>query len=334
MAARLLRGCRSGEERYLCGLGSELPFLQVWKAGSRIASVLQAASYRKSRGAAFDAPLSRGASGWSYSLGHPYISASHAVLLAPGPQAALLTLTLKLLLTWSDPMAPIHDAARRGDAETLRRLLAEGVSPNAVDIDDDLDDDIEEPLRQTPLHVLLVSGSNMSGRVACFKLLRDAGANLDATDSVARRHTALHYAAVNGDATIVSLLVEAGANVNAADSEGCTALHFGKKYADCVEVLLAGGASVNARNVDGSTSFDVALSHHCRRIWPLFLRAGAEIPIDETHPYIVRVRNAGGWKKYEQQHLARITSILAPTPLLPPELVRHVVSFWLHAGYY
>ena len=232
-------------------------------------------------------------------------------------------------------MAPVHDAARRGDAETLRRLLAEGVSPNAVDIDDDPDNDIEEPLRQTPLHVLLVSGNNMSGRVACFKLLRDAGANLDATDSVARRHTALHYVAVNGDATIVSLLVEAGANVNAADSEGCTALHFAHAggYA-CVEVLLAAGASVNARNVDGSTSFEVALSHHCRRMWPLFLRAGAEIPIDETHPYIVRVRNAGGFKKYAQEHLARITSILAPTPRLPPEMVRKIVEFWLHAGFY
>jgi len=74
-------------------------------------------------------------------------------------------------------------------------------------------------------------------------------------------------------------------------------------------------------------------------LWPLFLRAGAKIPTDNTHaqfrdPYIVRVRNAGGWKKYEQAHLARITSILAPTPRLPPEMVRKIVEFWLHAGFY
>ena len=241
-------------------------------------------------------------------------------------------------------MAPIHDAARSGDDETLRRLLAEGVSPNAVDIDDDEPnawDDIEEPLRQTPLHVLCGyddsrNDDNMSGRVACFKLLRDAGANLDATDSVARRHTALHYVAVNGDATIVSLLVEAGANVNAADSEGCTALHFAHAggYA-CVEVLLAAGASVNARSNSGRTPFDLALSQsiYFRRAWPFFLRAGAEIPTNNTDPYIVRVRNADGFKKYAQAHLARITSVLE-TPLLPPELVRKVLEFWLHAGYY
>ena len=68
-------------------------------------------------------------------------------------------------------------------------------------------------------------------------------------------------------------------------------------------------------------------------MWPLFLRAGAEIPTNNTDPYIVRVRNAGGFKKYAQAHLARITAILE-TSVLPPEMVRKIVEFWLHAGYY
>ena len=79
---------------------------------------------------------------------------------------------------------------------------------------------------------------------------------------------------------------------------------------------------------------DHAIIQDHRRAWPLFLRAGAEIPTDNTDRYIVRVRNAGGFKKYAQEHLARITSILAPTPRLPPEMVRKIVEFWLHAGYY
>jgi len=74
-------------------------------------------------------------------------------------------------------------------------------------------------------------------------------------------------------------------------------------------------------------------------MWPLFLRAGAPLITTEryfarTDPYIVRVRNAGGFKKYEQAHITRITAILAPTPRLPPEMVRKIVEFWLHAGYY
>jgi len=58
------------------------------------------------------------------------------------------------------------------------------------------------------------------------------------------------------------------------------------------------------------------------------------VPVPVTDPYIERIRNAGGFKKYAQAHLARITAILAPTPRLPPEMVRKIVEFWLHAGYY
>ena len=224
-------------------------------------------------------------------------------------------------------MAPIHDAARDRDVETLRRLLAEGVSPDAVD---------DEDRGETPLHTLC-GGRLPSYRegdpAACFKLLRDAGANLDAVTrgGYTPLHVSLHFINVE----LVSLLVEAGANVNAVTAVGWNPLHFAAlRTVDCVEVLLAAGASVNVRNASGRTPFDTVLDWDRRRTWPLFLRAGAEIPTNITDPYLIRVRNAGGWKKYEQQHLARITSILAPTPLLPPELVRHVVGFWLHAGYY
>ena len=188
-------------------------------------------------------------------------------------------------------MAPIHDAAHRGDAETLRRLLSEGVSPDAVD---------DEDRGRTPLHNLCLT-INQGDPAACLKLLLDAGANLEAVDC--HRWTPLHRAAF--------------------------------KSADCVEVLLAAGASVNARSNSGRTPFDLALSQNYRRTWPLFLRAGAEIPTDNTDRYIVRVRNAGGFQRYAQAHLARLTRSFEPKfPMLPKELVRHVVSFWLHAGYY
>ena len=134
----------------------------------------------------------------------------------------------------------------------------------------------------------------------------------------------------------MSLLVEAGANVNAASDVGNTALHYAASRGSlaCVEVLLAAGADVNVRSTNWGTPFGTALAQDHRRMIALYLRAGAEIPINETHPYIVRVRNAGGFKKYAQAHLARITAILAPTPRLPPEMVRKIVEFWLHAGYY
>ena len=232
---------------------------------------------------------------------------------------------------------PIISAARGADVETLRRLLAEGVSP----------DEITWGFGRTPLHwlcnpdtfnpVISVSPSKVSDLVTCFKLLREAGANLEAVDGWG--YTPLQCAAYSAFPELLSLLVQARVNLDARSNVGTTALHRAARVSDgrandCVDVLLAGGASVNARDSSGETPFDVALSHHCRRMWPLFLRAGAEIPTNNTDPYIVRVRNAGGFKKYEQAHITRITTILAPTPRLPPEMVRKIVEFWLHAGYY
>ena len=241
-----------------------------------------------------------------------------------------------------DPPSPIHEAAHNADVETLRRLLLEGESPD------------KRNNSWTPLHALCAVLSqedrfhddDTEDRVACLRLLVDAGANLDAACRLG--FTALHRAAQYGNTAIVSSLLVAGANVNEADCIGWTALHRAargrdRESTDCVEVLLAAGASVNARSLDiidevwgqtGTRPLDIAISEDYRRAWPLILRAGAEIPTNNTDPYIVRVRNAGGFKKYEQAHITRITAILAPTPRLPPEMVRKIVEFWLHAGYY
>ena len=275
-------------------------------------------------------------------------------------------------------MAPIHDAARRGDAEALRRLLAEGFSPNAIEwTGGDL-----EP-RRTPLHVLCrrepVSPRDhnikyreayaaargegfapadamrraaaavgdldgMSGRVACFKLLRDAGANLGATDAV--DYTPLHHSASRADVEMVSLLIQAGVNVNVTSRDGFTPLHeaarnlFGSAVgsaADCVDLLIKAGAAVNVK-ASGWTPLALALNGGHRRMLPLFLRAGAEIPgyySPMPNPYILRVQSAGGFEKYAQAHLARVTKIFESTLGLDARPARLVAEFWLlHAGYY
>ena len=224
---------------------------------------------------------------------------------------------------------PIHDAAANGDAETIRLLLAEGVSPDALD-----DANEERFSARTPLHYLCLRGNGGGDRVACFELLRDAGANLELPDYI--QYRPLGYAANSASVELVSLLVQSGVHVDATNNCDATALHLAARGGapDCVEVLLAAGASLDARlSPSGMRPFDIAITRPYHRMWPLFLRAGAEIPTDNTDPYIVRVRNAGGFQRYAQAHLARIASILE-TPLLPPELVRKVLEYWLHAGYY
>ena len=235
-------------------------------------------------------------------------------------------------------MAPIHHAALDGDAEALRRLLASGESPDALYHENAFH------LTKTPLHLLCLR-DNGGDRAACFELLRDAGANLEASDS--KGYRPLHFAAERGKKKMVSLLVQARVNVDATGNHGVTALHLAARSSrrgapDCVEVLLAAGADIDARTSAGRRPFDLALTRPYNRTWPLYLRAGAEIPTDNTwqalddalrDPYIVRVRNAGGFQRYAQGHVARIASILE-TPLLPQELVRKVLEFHLHAGYY
>ena len=223
-------------------------------------------------------------------------------------------------------MAAIHKAARAGNVEKLRRLLAEGVSP------DTLYHEHAFYITKTPLHCLC-ERNNGGDRAACFELLRDAGANLEASDSEGYRP--LHFAARSKSVELVSLLVQARVNVDATGNGGITALHLAGRRgaADCIEVLLAAGASLDARTSAGRRPFDMAITRPYHRMWPLFLRAGAEIPTDNTKPYLVRVRNAGGFQRYAQAHVARIASILE-TPHLPPELVRKVLAFHLHAGYY
>ena len=101
---------------------------------------------------------------------------------------------------------PIISAARGADVETLRRLLAEGVSP----------DEITWGFGRTPLHwlcnpdtfnpVISVSPSEVSDFVTCFKLLREAGANLEAVDGWG--YTPLQCAAYSEFPELLSLLVQ------------------------------------------------------------------------------------------------------------------------------
>ena len=134
---------------------------------------------------------------------------------------------------------------------------------------------------------------------------------------------------------MTALLIKAGADVNLPDRGGRTPL--------CTAVLYATRwSNVRARTVNYPS---------LRETVPILLRAGGAIigelsdhmytgdPADYCFSqgiglYFQKVVDAGGFKKYEQAHLARLTATFAPKLRLPVRPARLVAEYWGHAGYY
>ena len=150
----------------------------------------------------------------------------------------------------------------------------------------------------------------------------NAGADVRVA-SVTTGKTPLHWAACNGNCDAVRLLIRAGAALDAVDDEGKTPLEF---------------------------AYTAPYGYNNHRTYPfiMLLRAGAPLPdlehIGNSHPglpYLRKVRAAGSFANYERLHIDKFTLMLTPrrgpsSPLrrLPTEIIRRIVVFAFHAGFY
>ena len=158
--------------------------------------------------------------------------------------------------------APLADAARAGDAATLRVLLEQRVDVNA-----------QEPDGSTALHWAAHRGS-----AAAVGLLLGAGARVGAANRYGV--TPLSLAAASGNAAVVERLLKAGADPNGALPGGetvvMTASHAGRTEA--LQVLLAHGADVNAReSTRNQTALMWAAAEGHADIVRVLIQAGADI---------------------------------------------------------
>ena len=103
-----------------------------------------------------------------------------------------------------------------------------------------------------------------------------------------------------------------------------------------MRVILSSSRTVDVRDSSGHTPLDNAIENENRRLFPSLLRAGAVLPAETDDAYLRKVIAAGGFRAYERNRLNALAAIFAPKlpRRLPPELVRRVVEYALHAGDY
>ena len=260
-------------------------------------------------------------------------------------------------------MHAIHYAAYRGDQEALRGYLSAGTSPDYKTLAGLGVGFAHGSGGKTPLHCVccfdtdeeirtlgaqhIQLGGDMSierAYAACCRDLVEAGADVNAVD--VDGDSVLHYAVAKASTCdefkVMQMLIDAGADVNVRGNWSLSLLHWTVIYdnINALGLLLRAGADVNARDENDDTVLDCAAIEMSpsseQRFIPLLLRYGADLPTETDNPYLQTVIAAGGFDKYANQHLAAITALFVRTdrPRLPPEMVRHVFSYWLHAGYY
>lgn len=100
------------------------------------------------------------------------------------------------------------------------------------------------------------------------------------------RRTPLMLAAVNGNATVVSLLLAHGARVNALDAHRTTALHYACENGntDVVELLVDHGASLDRRDRFGDTPLIAATRENHIEAVQILLAAGANPALAAREP--------------------------------------------------
>jgi ankyrin repeat protein len=163
-------------------------------------------------------------------IGAPVAGASGRAAPAPSGTAS------KTAARASAGLPPIVEAARRGDAELVEKLLARGDDPATRDAEGD-----------TALH-----RAAEEGHVAATRILLRAGADPDARGH--EQSTPLMRAMASTSASsdgVIEVLLGAGADPHARDAAGATAFHAGARGATEAKILRLKAAGATWTERDG-----------------------------------------------------------------------------------
>ena len=172
----------------------------------------------------------------------------------------LLVLVVVFGVIGAGHAGPLFDAARRGDAAAVERLVAQGVA-------------IDEPGRnaETPL-----MAAALADQAALAELLIARGADVMARN--AGGFTPLHAAAYAGSEEVTRLLLEHGAELeDKANISGATPLMLAaeENHVAVAELLIGRGADLNIPDRDGFTPLTQAWAKKRLEMVQLLKRHGA-----------------------------------------------------------
>ncbi len=163
---------------------------------------------------------------------------------------------------------PLIEAAKKGDAGQIARLLESGEPANTADA--------------AGWTALMHASSKGCGEGV--QALLNKGADVNAKDP--NGWTALLLAAHNGNRTIVQALLDKGADVKATTQKNTTALicAAGAGHSEVVQALLDSKAEVNAKDADDKTALRYATDKGHTAVVEILKKAGAKDESSSSTP--------------------------------------------------